>query len=165
MATEDRPERRAARTTDTLVALARLFEAARRAGSFEALVLADQHGLPIAGAGAAGVCDRLAAESAVLSARPANDTVPCRMDVVTRTAKIRRLRIDGIEVLLCGEGEGGTRADPERESEALGKAAEGCRRILAEGRRGGWNPPREGGGPEGPSRLAAFGIAERSSAT
>jgi hypothetical protein len=33
-----------------------------------------------------------------------NDTIPCRLDVVERAMQIRRLRIDGIEVLLCAEG-------------------------------------------------------------
>lgn len=36
--------------------------------------------------------------------RPANDTVPCRLDVVLRAAEVRRLSIDGIERLLCGAG-------------------------------------------------------------
>lgn len=39
-----------------------------------------------------------------LERNPANDTVPCRLDVVLRAAQVRRLSIDGIERLLCGIG-------------------------------------------------------------
>lgn len=124
-------ERRRARSDDVLVALSRLFEAARRDGGLQAVVLADDMGLAIAGAGQAGRCDELAAQAALLSARPGNDTVPCRLDVVARAARIRRLRIDGIEVLLCAEGDG------PHDEPVLARAAEGCRRILAGGSRRG----------------------------
>jgi hypothetical protein len=122
-------ERRLTRTTDPLVALSRLFESARRAGSLEAVVLADEMGLAIAGAGAASLCDELAAHAAVLTAAaPANDTVPCRLDVVARAARIRRLRIDGIEVLLCAERRAGARPGGLR---ALG----GCGSRKSRGKR------------------------------
>jgi hypothetical protein len=124
-------DRRVARSQDPLVALSRSFESARRRGRFDALVLAEESGLAIAGAGPAAVCDDLAARAAVLCAgRPANDTVPSRLDVVTRALAVRRLRIDGIEVLLCATGDG------RPEERPLADAAAACERILASARRG-----------------------------
>jgi hypothetical protein len=122
-------ERRRGRTDDALVALSRCFEAARQRAGLHALVLADETGLAIAGAGPAASCDDLAARAAVASSRPANDTVPCRLDVVSRTMEVRRLRIDGIDVLLCAEGEKGGLGGH------LAAAAAGCERILGRQRR------------------------------
>ena len=121
--TQEAPERRRDRTDSPLIALSRCFESARRRGGLGALVLADVSGLVIAGAGPSSMCDELAAVSAANWRRPANDTVPCRLDVLTRTLEVRHLRIDGIEVLLCTEGDG----DAE---EPLAEAMAGCQRIL-----------------------------------
>jgi hypothetical protein len=118
-------ERRRDRTTSPLGALSRCFEAARRRAGLEALVLADVSGLVIAGAGPSAMCDELAAVGAACSGRPANDTVPSRLDVLSRALEVRRLRIDGIEVLLCTEGA----RDGESE-EQLSAAVAGCERIL-----------------------------------
>lgn len=112
------------------MALSRWFEAARKRAGLHALVLADEAGLAIAGAGPSSSCDELAARGALASARkPANDTVPCRLDVVARTMEVRRLRIDGIDVLLCAEG-GRPAADGH-----LAAAAAGCERILSRRKR------------------------------
>ena len=54
-------DRRQARSENTQVALTRLLEAARRTAAFEALALGDELGLLVAGAGAAELCDELAA--------------------------------------------------------------------------------------------------------
>jgi hypothetical protein len=118
-------ERRRERSDDTLVALSRLLDAARRNGGLEALVLADDMGLAIAGAGLAADCDELAARAPRLATSPpANDTIPCRLDVVARTTRVRKLRIDGIEVLLCAEG------CTDENERPLGEAVSGCERIL-----------------------------------
>lgn len=102
---EDAVERRTNRSADPLVALSRLLEAARLRSGAGTLALADVTGICIAGAGDATLCDDLAARGPlVLEGRPMNDTVPCRLDVVERSMQVRRLRIDGIEVLLCAEG-------------------------------------------------------------
>jgi hypothetical protein len=111
------------RTDSPLIALSRCFEAARRRAGLGALVLADVSGLVIAGAGPASVCDELAAVGAANGDTPANDTVPCRLDVLSRALEVRRLRIDGIEVLLCTEGESDSAAP-------LADAEAGCQRIL-----------------------------------
>ncbi|HEX4338047.1 MAG TPA: hypothetical protein VH062_19190 [Polyangiaceae bacterium] len=125
---EEANDRRRDRTDSPLVALSRCFESARRRAGLGALVLADVSGLVIAGAGPAAVCDELAALGAASAPRPANDTVPCRLDVLSRSLEVRRLRIDGIEVLLCTEGD-------TDDVEPLAEAVAGCQRIL--GRRRG----------------------------
>ncbi len=120
---EDAADRRRDRTDSPLIALSRCFESARRRAGLGALVLADVSGLVIAGAGPAAMCDELAAIGAANWDRPANDTVPCRLDVLTRSLEVRRLRIDGIEVLLCTEGD-------SEDMEPLAEAVAGCQRIL-----------------------------------
>ena len=128
---EGLPDRREARSEDPLIALSRLFETARRRAGLDAIVLADDMGLAIAGAGPCLICDDLAARAAVaISARPANDTVPCRLDVLARAMEVRRLRIDGIEVLFCAQGDG-----PASGTE-LARAVSGCQRILGRRKKG-----------------------------
>lgn len=116
-------DRRHDRTTDTLGALTRLLESARRKAGFEALALSDDAGLLVAGAGSAALCDELAAVSPVQAPWAANDTVPSALDVVEGRARMRRLRVNGIEVILCGLGD---RVDES----ALDGVAQGCGRIL-----------------------------------
>jgi hypothetical protein len=101
---EEAVERRASRSSDPLVALSRLLEATRMRSGASTVALADETGLCIAGAGDASLCEDLASRGPLLAARPVNDTIPCRLDVVERAMQVRRLRIDGIEVLLCAEG-------------------------------------------------------------
>ena len=117
-------DRRHDRTTDTLGALTRLLESARRKSGFEALTLADDAGLLVAGAGAAELCDELAAVSPMQATWAANDTVPSALDVVEGRARLRRLRVNGIEVILCGLG------GQRDEESALDGVAQGCGRIL-----------------------------------
>lgn len=119
---DDGPERRAGRPSQPDEALARLLEGARRDGNFEALALADEAGILVAGAGAYRACEEIAAFAPIWArSEAANDTIPTRLDVIARRTEIRRLCIDGIQVLLCGQG--GTR-------DALSRAAAGCARIL-----------------------------------
>jgi hypothetical protein len=110
-------DRRLARSENTQVALTRLLEAARSSSRLEALALGDDLGLLVAGAGAAELCDELAAVAPLA----ANDTLPARPDV-------RRLAVDGFEMFVSGRG-----ADL---SSALGRVADGCVRILVEKRAG-----------------------------
>lgn len=119
-------ERRTSRSENTLVALTRLLEAARRSAELEAVAIADGAGLLVASAGAAELCDELAAVaplSAPLANRAANDTVPTRMDVLSRRTEVRRLAVDGLEVFISGRG-----GDL---GSGLSRVADGCARILA----------------------------------
>ncbi|HVU01717.1 MAG TPA: hypothetical protein VHE30_08195 [Polyangiaceae bacterium] len=126
-------DRRRSRSADPLLSLCRLFEAARQRDGLDAVVLADPTGLAIAGAGSAATCDELAALCPFLLGsgdRPANDVVPCRLDVLDRTLAVQRLRIDGIEVFLCAEGL------PELGDAGMAGVLEGCQRILSRKRHG-----------------------------
>ena len=119
-------ERRVGRRSDVLGALTDLLDAVRRDGELEALALADVSGVLVAGAGAFERCEELAAMAPILSrARVANDTIPTRLDVIARRMEVRRLSIDGIEVLLSASAPAG---------EALRRAAQGCARILGRSR-------------------------------
>jgi hypothetical protein len=121
-------ERRQARSSDPLVALSRLLDAARRVGRLEALAVADETGLLVAGAGLCQTCEHLASIAPLLAE---NDSVPTRIDVLARRSEVRRLSVDGIQVLLCGQGD---ESDRDR---GLKHAAEGCERILGRSRHRG----------------------------
>jgi len=118
-------DRRRPSRDDTWSALGALLDAARRDGAFQTLALADPAGLLVAGAGAHADCEELAAWAPLVARHAANDTIPTRLDVVARKMEVRRLTIDGIDVLLCGQGGDGE----------LGRAAAGCARILGRKRR------------------------------
>jgi hypothetical protein len=115
-------DRRQARSENTQVALTRLLEAARHSADLEALALGDELGLLMAGAGAAELCDELAAV-APLFASPSVELPHC-LDVLGAGTEVRRLAVDGSELFICGRG-----GNLER---ALVDAAVGCARILVE---------------------------------
>jgi hypothetical protein len=119
---EPQLDRRVSRSENTLVALTRLLEAARHSAELDAVAIGDNAGLLVAGAGAAELCDELAA-SAPLGAPAANDTVPTRFEVLSRRKQVRRLAVDGLEVFISGRG-----GDLGL---GLSRVAAGCARILA----------------------------------
>jgi len=118
----DRPERRRNRSQDALTALTRLLDATRQAEELTALAIADSSGCLVAGSGAARLCEELCAFAPLLVCPPSNDTIPTRLDVIARKTLVRRVSVDGIEVLICGHGD-----DP---GTALARASEGAARIL-----------------------------------
>ncbi len=115
-------------TNEALTALGRLLDSVRREAEIDAIAIADPSGVLVAGAGLWTECEELAAVAPLsLRASPAaNDTVPTRLDVLARRMEVRRLMVDGVEVLVCGPG-GAT--------DALARAAAGCARILGRRRR------------------------------
>ena len=114
-------ERRTRRSDDTMMALHYQLAFARFEGEFEALVLADAAGCLVAGAGPWPTCEMLAAFAPLFIER--REGAPWGEDRPTGV-EIRRLPIDGSEVLLCARG-GGTGRVP-----SITRAAAGCRRIL-----------------------------------
>jgi hypothetical protein len=94
---------------------------ARFEGEFDALVLTDAAGCLVAGAGPWPTCEMLAAFAPLFGERRPGGAAdhPCPTDV-----EIRRMMIDGSEVLLCARGGGKTRVS------SITRAASGCRRIL-----------------------------------
>ncbi|HYQ41567.1 MAG TPA: hypothetical protein VER11_06360 [Polyangiaceae bacterium] len=119
---DPKQERRQARSENTQVALTRLLEAARRSAALEALALGDELGLLVAGAGAAELCDELAAVAPLFGS--ANASVPTHLSVLGRGTEVRRLAVDGCEMFISGRGSG--------VDQALGGLESGCRRILVE---------------------------------
>jgi hypothetical protein len=94
---------------------------ARFEGEFEALVLADAAGCLVAGAGPWPTCEMMAAFAPLLVGRPREDA---ENDGPPTDLEIRRLMVDGSEVLLCARGGGRGRVP------SITRAASGCRRIL-----------------------------------
>jgi len=114
-------DRRQARSENTQVALTRLLEAARHTAELEALALGDELGLLMAGAGAAELCDELAAVAPLFGS--SNVDLPT-LQVLAAGTEVRRLAVDGSELYICGRG-----GDLDR---GLLHATAGCARILAE---------------------------------
>jgi hypothetical protein len=119
---DPKQDRRQARSENTQVALTRLLEAARHAAALDALALGDELGLLVAGAGAAELCDELAAVAPLFGSQ--STSLPTHLSVLGRGTEVRRLAIDGCEMFISGRGAG-------LES-ALGSIANGCQRILIE---------------------------------
>ncbi|MEI9951144.1 MAG: hypothetical protein WDO74_19730 [Pseudomonadota bacterium] len=119
---DPKQDRRLARSENTQVALTRLLEAARHSAALEALALGDELGLLVAGAGAAELCDELAAVAPLFGS--AASYLPSHFDVLRRGTQVRRLAVDGCEMFISGRGAG--------LDLALGGIASGCQRILVE---------------------------------
>ena len=118
-------ERRRRRSEDPITALHYQLSSSRAEAGLEALVLVDDAGCLVAGAGAWPVCEELAAYAPLL-ARPevANVTVGTRLEALSGEVLVRSVAVDGAEVLLCSRG--GT----DRREASLARALAGCRRIL-----------------------------------
>jgi hypothetical protein len=120
-------DRRRRRSRDPIIALHYQLSTVRREAGLDALVLVDDSGCLVAGAGAWPVCEELAAYAPFLARR-----VPgARAEVTTRTAAlandthVRPVPLDGMEALLCARSAGGRDL-----SAPMQRAAAGCRRIL-----------------------------------
>jgi hypothetical protein len=113
-------ERRHARSTDTLVSLCRLLDAARRSSGLSALAIADASGCLVAGSGAARLCEELAAVSTL----PANDPRLEELGFPGPKPPVRQLLIDGFEVSISALGDA-------KDSDYV-RLSDGCRRILTE---------------------------------
>ncbi len=118
-------ERRQDRSENALEALTRLVEASRRRSGVQAVAVADRMGLLLAGAGAHRLCEELAALAPLREAD--NDTVPSCLDSFEAGMRLRRLTVDGIQIVVSFSGSG---ADTASELSAV---AAGCARILRQG--------------------------------
>jgi hypothetical protein len=113
-------ERRQGRSTDTLVSLCRLLDAARQNSGLSALAIADTSGCLVAGSGAARVCEELAA----ISTLPANDPRLEELGFRGQRPPVRQLLIDGFEVSISALG--------DADDADYARISDGCRRILTE---------------------------------
>ncbi|MCU0653819.1 MAG: hypothetical protein MUF64_00520 [Polyangiaceae bacterium] len=119
-------DRRQRRSDDPITALHYQLAHARYRGGFEALVLVDQAGMLVAGAGAWPVCEELAAFAPLLEeARLRGPCLPPELFRLRPEVRLQRLKIQGSTVLLAARGAG------EETEESLTSAARGCLRILS----------------------------------
>ena len=122
-------DRRRKRSQDPLVALHYQLAHARHEGSLEAIVVADDSGVVVAGAGSWAVCEELAAYAPLLAQGVWNEpglVGPSRVaELAAPEAQVdvQSLKVDGQTVLLCARGGG-------RRSAAMERAAQGVARIL-----------------------------------
>ncbi len=124
-------ERRQNRSSDPLVALHYQLAHARSDGHLDVIVVADDAGLVVAGAGAWAACEELAAYAPLLAHAPrdrAGWSEP-GLAALSRVAEIRaqvdvqEVDVDGQTMLLCARG---GRSEPA----ALDRTARGVARIL-----------------------------------
>ena len=119
-------ERRRQRSADPLVALHYQLAQARHEGRFEALVLADDAGVVVAGSGAWAVCEELAAYAPLLAqgvwTEPGTSSTS-RVAELRTQVDVQPVSIDGSTVLLCARGSAAATG-------AMSRAAEGVARIL-----------------------------------
>lgn len=109
-------ERRTRRSDDIMTALHYQLAFARHQGGYDALVLADSAGCVVAGAGAWATCELLAAYAPLLAQGVS--------DAPMSDVEVKKLMVDGGEVLLCARGGDGL------ETPSFTRALSGCRRIL-----------------------------------
>lgn len=119
-------ERRSRRSNDPIRALHLQLATVRLEAELDAVVLVDDRGLLVAGAGAWPVCEELAAFAPLLDdpARITRKTVQSHLAELPYEVVSMSFGLDGTPVILCGRGGNQTRGD------ALGRAALGVQRIL-----------------------------------
>lgn len=119
-------ERRRRRSEDPITALHYQLSFARAEADLEALVLVDDSGCLVAGAGAWSLCEELAAYAPLLAHPGAiqSDAVGSSLASMSRQIEIRTMMIDGVEATICGRGGSVGR------TASIARAAAGCRRIL-----------------------------------
>ena len=120
------PDRRRRRSEDPITALHYQLAFTRALGSFDAVVLVDDSGCLVAGAGAWPACEELAAFAPLLAHRSMimNGALGSRIAELGAEVEVHTLDIDGCEAVLCGRGGGAGK------TASIAKAADGCRRIL-----------------------------------
>jgi hypothetical protein len=120
-------DRRTRRSNDPIIALHYQLSSVRAEATLEAVVLVDDAGCLVAGAGAWPVCEELAAYVPFMTAQPAPATleVADQAAELSRNTHMRSMSVDGAPIFLCAKGVGN-----ENTTAAIVRAAAGCRRIL-----------------------------------
>jgi hypothetical protein len=123
-----RDDRRRKRSQDPLVALHYQLAYARDEGRHDAIVVADDAGVVVAGAGAWAVCEELAAYAPLLAqggwTEPGMSAGGSRVAELRGQVDIKPVDVDGQMVLLCARG-------GESRLGAMDRAAQGVARILS----------------------------------
>ncbi|MDP9033459.1 MAG: hypothetical protein M3O50_01525 [Myxococcota bacterium] len=119
-------ERRRQRSEDPLVALDYQLARTRSVGGFDAVVVADEAGLVVAGAGGAGLCEELAAHAPLIARGFSNQRLldpQWGSSVIRPEINVHVVEVERQIVLLCARG-------GNAGSSALRQAAVGVARIL-----------------------------------
>ncbi|MDC0678119.1 MULTISPECIES: hypothetical protein [Sorangium] len=119
-------ERRRRRSDDPVTALHYQLSTTRAEANLDVVVLVDDSGCLVAGAGAWPACEELAAYAPLLANPDAvqSAAVGSRIATLTAEVEVQSLSVEGGEVLLCGRG--GT----SERGVSIARAAAGCLRIL-----------------------------------
>jgi len=117
-------ERRRRRSDDPVTALHYQLSHTRGQARLEAVVLVDDTGCLVAGAGAWPLCEELAAFAPLLADSREARGMGSQLAALGPDVFVRPISLDGCEALLCGRGGGRESAD------LIARAADGCRRIL-----------------------------------
>jgi hypothetical protein len=109
-----------------LVALHYQLTQTRHEGRFDAVVVADDTGVVVAGAGAWATCEELAAYAPLLAQGTWSEpglVVGSRLSAMHSDVDVQAVDVEGHTVLLCARG-------GRRDEASLGRAARGVARIL-----------------------------------
>jgi hypothetical protein len=122
--------RRRQRSNDPLIALHYQLAHARQESQLEAIVVADDAGVVVAGAGAWAACEELAAYAPLLVREALSEPqvrgpsgAPSRVAEMRAQVDIQQVAVEGQTVLVCARG-------GARRTATLSRAAKGVARIL-----------------------------------
>jgi hypothetical protein len=122
-------DRRRKRSGDPLVALHYQLAHARHEGRLEAIVVADDSGVVVAGAGSWAVCEELAAYAPLLVQgvwkEPGLVGGASRVAELGEQVDVQPVVVDGQTVLLCAQ-----RTEGRPRAESMQRTAQGVARIL-----------------------------------
>jgi hypothetical protein len=100
-------DRRRKRSEDPLVALHYQLSQARSEGRLDAIVVADDAGVVVAGAGAWAVCEELAAYAPLLAQGVWNEPgsrTKSRVSELSSEVDVQTVEVEGQTVLICARG-------------------------------------------------------------
>jgi len=118
-------ERRIRRSQDPYKALCLQLESARAKGELDAVVVAIDNGLLVAGAGERSICEALGAVAPLLGSPSFNGRLPGALE--GQSIDVRTVSLDGETVYVASVGRGGG-------DEWLQESVGGVRRILGSSR-------------------------------
>ena len=120
-----RKERRKRRADSVTLALSYQLDVCCKDGSIQAMVVADQDGLPIAAAGDAFACDEVAVRMCKVGARIKDFSGKLLDGGGGWDVQMTKVVVDGSELLVCAVG--GT---PAQRKKQIARGASGAVRIL-----------------------------------
>ena len=121
-----RKERRVRRAGTVTLALSYQLDDCCKDGHIEAMVVANEDGLPLAAAGDSYACDEVAARMVLVGPRISSFDGTLLGNGKRYDVQMTKVKVDGSELLVCAVG--GT---PAQRSRQIARGAAGALRILA----------------------------------